>query len=181
MTAWPGWGSILVQIKPLGSNGEMNMSKRILFGVAGAVVLLLAALLVPNHFMRSGTESHEAAVVSNLVILLSKWSAHHKTHGQYPTVEDLVLQGALPAKKPASSPGYNLMGYRLIDISGTNGGPYDRKVECGICAFPEDYLRSGKFTYIMDVSGIVYAKDNGGEPVTVWPDVGADGWLDIVR
>lgn len=46
------------------------------------------------------------------------------------------------------------------------------------CAWPAQYPATGRLTYMVDESGIVYAKDNGGAAVTQWPglDPTQSGW-----
>ena len=70
-----------------------------------------------------------------------------------------------------------MSGYYFADIVGDDDGAYDPGKEFGLCAYPCSYGRSGQFTFIVDAAAVVYAKDNGGRPVTVWPDVGAEGWI----
>jgi len=79
----------------------------------------------------------------------------------------------------ASGPkGISKNGYRFIDMTGDASGPYDYKVAFGICGYPAKYKKSGIYTYITNEAGTFYGKDNGGEPVTVWPkDPEKEGWL----
>jgi hypothetical protein len=70
-----------------------------------------------------------------------------------------------------------VLGYHFIDIVGDGRGTYDYSRQHGLCAFPASYRRSGAHTLVTDVTGAVYCKDTGGEPVTVFPDVEAEGWV----
>lgn len=70
-------------------------------------------------------------------------------------------------------------GYYLCDIIGRAGtGPYDRSIDCGLCAYPAGYDVTGHNTFITDVSGTLYQKDTHGVPVNIYPaEPAADGWV----
>ncbi|MHC4249069.1 MAG: hypothetical protein ACYS9X_08075 [Planctomycetota bacterium] len=77
----------------------------------------------------------------------------------------------------ATSPGKPKAGYWYIDIvADRRTGPYDFTKECGLCAVPATYGGYSLHTFIINIEGTVYRKDNSGKPVTVWPDVEKDGW-----
>ena len=57
-----------------------------------------------------------------------------------------------------------------------SGKPYDYTRNCGLCAMPAFRGKDAIYTFIVDMRGAVYMKDNGGKPVTIWPDVRRDGW-----
>jgi len=47
----------------------------------------------------------------------------------------------------------------------------------GLCAVPAVHGETGRHTFVIDIRNKVYKKDNGGKPVTVFPDVEEkDGW-----
>ena len=47
----------------------------------------------------------------------------------------------------------------------------------GFAAYPAEYDRSGKMTYILNEAGTVFQKDTGGEPIEVFPaDPIKEGW-----
>jgi len=81
----------------------------------------------------------------------------------------------------ASSPQTAKAGYWFVDIVGDalTGKHYDYTKECGLCAVPAEYGETGFHTFVINTEGTVYKKDNGGKPVTVFPDVDMDGWVDI--
>jgi hypothetical protein len=78
----------------------------------------------------------------------------------------------------ATSPKTARAGYWFVNIVGdaVSGKHYDYTQDCGLCAVPAKYKVTGFNTYIVDLRGTVYHKDNGGKPVTVFPDVEKDGW-----
>ena len=73
-------------------------------------------------------------------------------------------------------------GYLFVDLVGdaNKDAYYDGKGNCvhgyGLCAYPAEYGRTGRNTFVIDIQGTVYMKDTGGEPVTVFPDVEKEGW-----
>ena len=81
----------------------------------------------------------------------------------------------------ARSPETAWAGYWFVDIVGDaiSGKHYDYTKGCGLCAVPAEYMVTGLNTFIIDIRGTVYKKDNGGRPVTVFPDVEKDGWLPV--
>ena len=85
----------------------------------------------------------------------------------------LSMARAVPGGEPRG-------GYLYCDITGDPNGPWDYSVDCGLCAYPAERGRKWpRYTRIIDVTGAVYQKDIGGEPVTIWPDVEADGWVPV--
>jgi hypothetical protein len=82
----------------------------------------------------------------------------------------------------ATTPENALAGYYYKDIpADRNGRRYDFSVNCGLCAVPADHGRSGNHTFIIEFAqqGTVYRKDNGGKPVSHWPDTRAEGWASV--
>jgi len=87
------------------------------------------------------------------------------------------IDGAMAA---ATSPGTAKVGYYYVDISsGSDGIAYDATRQYGLCAVPAEYGGAGINTFVVDEAGIIYQKDNGGQPVTQFPQVDApgSGWL----
>lgn len=70
-------------------------------------------------------------------------------------------------------------GYFYVDIVGDGNRLYDFSKDCGLCAVPAEWNVTGRNTYIINVTGKVYQKDNGGRPVTIWPDVQKQGWIPV--
>ncbi len=64
------------------------------------------------------------------------------------------------ARNPSPKP---KAGYLFADITGCGNVPYDYTVDCGLCAVPASYNRSGRNIYIIDVTGTVYQKDAAAE------------------
>ncbi len=89
-----------------------------------------------------------------------------------------LIDLALARARLGGTPRY---GYYFCEILGTAGqGPYDFSTDCGLCAFPAEYGRSGRLTYIIDVTGIVLQKDTKGIPVWTYPaDPKAEGWIPV--
>ena len=81
----------------------------------------------------------------------------------------------------ANSPETPKAGYWFIDIVGdaVSGRHYDYTKECGLCAVPAVYGETGLNTFVVEIRGVVYRKDNGGVPVTVYPDTANDGWKPV--
>jgi hypothetical protein len=68
-------------------------------------------------------------------------------------------------------------GYWFVDITADAEGPYDYAKEFGLCAAPAEYGVTGINTFIVNQTDAVYQKDTRGEPIRIWPDVEADGWV----
>jgi hypothetical protein len=81
----------------------------------------------------------------------------------------------------ATSPETAWAGYWFVDIVGdaVSGKHYDYTKECGLCGVPAVHGKTGLHTFVIDIRGTVYKKDNGGKPVTVFPDVKKDGWRPV--
>ena len=103
------------------------------------------------------------------------------TDGQPIRIIDDAFANASRDNSPAGTP-VPRAGCVFVDLTGDAiAGPYDDGKGnfvngCGLCGYPAEYGRSGCYTYIVDVRGTVYWKDTGGQPVTVFPDVGKEGW-----
>jgi len=82
----------------------------------------------------------------------------------------------------AASRGAPLRGYWFVDMRGHQAaGAYrsggNQPDAFGVCAVPAAYPKSGRLTLIMDATGAVYGKDNGGVPVVAFPaSPRAAGW-----
>lgn len=70
-------------------------------------------------------------------------------------------------------------GYYFYEILGVAGkGPYDFSTDCGLCGYPAEYGKTGRNTFIIDITGLVYQKDTKGAPVCIYPaEPEADGWV----
>ncbi|MHC4249068.1 MAG: DUF2950 family protein [Planctomycetota bacterium] len=79
----------------------------------------------------------------------------------------------------ATSPATAKAGYWYVEITAdaVSGKPYDYTQDCGLCAVPAVYGETGIHTFVVDLTGTVWKKDNGGRPVQAYPDVvNDDGW-----
>lgn len=83
------------------------------------------------------------------------------------------------ARNPSPTPKF---GYVFADITSCGNVPYDHTIDCGLCAVPASYNRSGRNIFLVDVTGTVYQKDAAAEypwiqtgdpvpPLTRYPDV----------
>jgi len=81
----------------------------------------------------------------------------------------------------ATSPATARYGYWYVDIVGdaVTGKRYDYKQECGLCAVPAIYGKTGINTYVVDLTGTVYWKDTHGTPVRIYPDIEKEGWVPV--
>jgi hypothetical protein len=80
----------------------------------------------------------------------------------------------------ATGPESAKSGYYFVDITHDGGGvPYDHSFEFGLCAVPAEHGKTGRNTFVVDVTGAVFQRDNGGEPVTRFPEVDSekDPWI----
>ncbi len=76
----------------------------------------------------------------------------------------------------ATSPERAKRGYYFVHITRDANGPYDHAKQHGLCAVPARHGKSGFATFIVDAECTIHRKDNGGKPVTTWPDVEKEGW-----
>jgi hypothetical protein len=171
-----------------------------LIALAGIVVLLALALVGAKYigvkYVREGNESNAIAACKEIG---SAQSLYHRTdwdgngYLQYAIPFTLLCtQKAadgnevryIPEKlAQATRPGRAFRGYYFVDIVNEGmtmpyvAGPCSPN-EFGICAAPARYPASGRRTFIMDTTGTVYGKDNGGRPVTIFPpSPRAAGWV----
>jgi hypothetical protein len=81
-------------------------------------------------------------------------------------------------------------GYQYDDLETVNSNAYDFTIDCGLAAGPKSYNRSGRSTYIIDVTGTVFQRDSaqittyatGDEvtPVTDYPSAtGITEWMPV--
>ena len=72
-------------------------------------------------------------------------------------------------------------GYYFVDIThDAQGAEFDFSIDCGLCAVPAEYDRTGRNTFLIDVTGTVYQKDTQGWPVWLYPaNPVAKGWIPV--
>jgi len=84
--------------------------------------------------------------------------------------EHKPLQGYLFAVVPS----FLDAGGKKVPFDSGNGRNKDR---FALCAYPAEYGKPCKMTFVVDATGAVLGKDNGGSAVTVLPaDLAKEGW-----
>jgi hypothetical protein len=173
-----------VTISAAGRTASLAMTVR-----AKAVGVLPAIMMAAGGPMRqSRVASNETAAVAALRVYVAAQNIFHRTdfYGKGELVYANVRDGAgLPdlyevggreiklidrAFARATGPETPKAGYYFVDIvKGADGRDYDPRIEFGLCAVPARYDRTGRNTLMVDVTGTVYLRDNGGKPVTRYP------------
>ncbi len=91
-------------------------------------------------------------------------------------VEMMKLIDASMARADGGRPGaVPIAGYlyRAMESDGSGRHP----ARFGFCAYPAEYGRTGRATFIVSESGTVYRSDTRGNPVLRWPaDPAREGW-----
>ncbi|MHC4916718.1 MAG: DUF2950 family protein [Planctomycetota bacterium] len=165
----------------------------LLLGVVGAAVYFTVWPLLssgPHPISRA-----ETSAVGRLRTYLSAQAIYRREDRDgdgkpeyakpYPLLRDRNGPGGLPlnlisaefaaARGPEGRP---LDGYRFSDAVRLGGEPVDWSRDCGLCAAPAVYGKTGVRTFIVATDGTVWGKDLGGsEFVKDLPaDPAADGW-----
>jgi len=184
------------------SNGRLTGKGLAIGGIVSSAVLLIVPLLavvsaiaIPN-LVSSRIASNEVAAIAGLRAYVGAQGTFHR--------RDYYGKGELVYANPVDGQGFSDLhevggqqiklidysmaratsstrakaGYYFVDLTGSEEGPYDYRYYFGLCAVPAQYPRTGRNTFVMDVTGTVYKKDTGGRPVTVYPDTN-DGWLPV--
>ena len=86
--------------------------------------------------------------------------------GTAPKMVDLAFARATSPERPRA-------GYYFVDLVYE-----DYSIDCGLCAVPAKYGETGRRTFVIDVTGVVYESDNGGKAVTTFPDL-ERGWVPV--
>jgi len=166
-------------------------------GVGTAAVL--AAIAVPN-LLRSKMAANESSAIACMRTYCGAQNIFHRTdydgdglleyagpgqqgdakqHNSFTHLNTTRVQGAKIelldnafANARLGAPGARpKAGYYFVDIErDARGQKYNSAFAFGLCAVPAEYNRSGMNTFIVDVQGTVFQRDNGGRPVTQWPD-----------
>jgi hypothetical protein len=124
-----------------------------------------------------GIPSTEFAAIAALRTYLAAQRQFHRTEGRLASWTELARLGLIDqAMAEATSSENPRAGYYFVEIEPE--GEMRMGLCMDLCAVPARYPKTGRNTFIIDVTGTVYRKDTGGKPVTVWPDV-SDGWLPI--
>jgi len=169
--------------------------------VAFVVVAIVAAIAIPN-LLASRAAANEFSAIASLRMYCGAQNIFHRTdydgdgaleycgpsnpeatsfsHLSTTAVDGEMIYLIDSAMAAATSPETARSGYYFVDIAaGSDGKAYDATRQHGLCAVPANYGSSGLNTFVIDDSGILYQKDNGGRPVTEFPQVeGIDsGWI----
>ena len=142
------------------------------YGAMLAVVVVFLALAIPNHVDGPLCRNHTSAIGA-LHTYLGAQNHYQRTEGGHATLAELGrLRLIDKAMAEATSPDRPRWNYYFVEIR-TEGAAIP-----GLCAVPAVYGKTGRNTFVIDVTGVVYWKDTGGNPVRTWPDI-ADGWTPI--
>lgn len=104
-----------------------------------------------------------------------------KTMGEYKAKDGTAYRfGPIGSSGPCQGyrfqivPSYTDPGGKVLPYDSGNGCNKDR---FAVCAFPAEYGKPGRKTFLMTETGAVLSKDTGGKPVAAVPrDLAADGW-----
>jgi hypothetical protein len=168
-----------------------------------AAVLIVAAIPLGMRYARLRREAaEETSVIASLVVLLSAQATFHKTDyygkGDLRYANTIDGRGIRDLHEMRDADGntrkVNLLdaafvdafergeargNYRWIEVIGDEDGPFDPRTECAVCAYPVE-AHADRPTFIMDRSGSIWKKLNGGKPVTILPkDLEAEGWVTL--
>jgi prepilin-type processing-associated H-X9-DG protein len=161
---------------------------------------IIAAIAIPN-LLRSKMAANESAAIAAMRTYAGAQNIFHRTdydgdgileycgpgqqgekeeHVSYTFLNTAKVNGmpielidsafanarlGAPGAKPKA-------GYYFIEITkDADGNDYNAAFCYGLCAVPAQYNRSGLNTFVIDVQGTVFQRDNGGQPVTQFPDV----------
>jgi len=95
------------------------------------------------------------------------WLCHATVSGTKIELLDNAFAAATSANTPKA-------GYWFVEIPlDVDGNPYDAATGYALCAVPAVYNQTGLYTFVVDTQGTVFQIDNGGRPVTRFPDVDA--------
>ena len=161
------------------SRVDLSLAPRIAGGEFGAIAHLRSYLGAQGAFQRLDRYGKGKLVYANPID--GKGLADlYRVGGPLEDPDGTELKLIDLAFARATSPETSKAGYWFIEIiADRKAGPYDFTKECGLCAVPAVYGKTGIDTYIVDLCGTVYKKDTRGTPVTVWPDVVKDGWRPV--
>lgn len=87
-----------------------------------------------------------------------------------------VVKVAAPAKSPVPYHGYLFVALRVDedgkpyrqDLNG-DGAAWEHETKFAYCAYPAEYGKTGKLTFLIDEKGFLREADIGGKCVTEWP------------
>jgi prepilin-type processing-associated H-X9-DG protein len=97
--------------------------------------------------------------------------------------------GPMVAPKPVPKFGYffqamkcdeNDMSYQT-DGADLDANAWENTGDFGFCAFPAEYGKTGKLTFIVNGDGVIWQKDTGGQVVLTWPanDPSTENWMKV--
>ncbi|MHC4249070.1 MAG: DUF2950 family protein [Planctomycetota bacterium] len=166
----------------IGSRNDLRLKPRMAGGHSGAIAGLRAYMGAQGAFQRVDRYGKGKRVFANTVDGAG-FPDLYRIGGPLDKPDGTEIKLIDLAVVRATSPERAKAGYWFVEITSdaVTGKPYDYAVDCGLCAVPAVYGKSGLYTYIINITGTVYKKDNGGKPVTVWPDVEKEGWVPVGR
>ena len=164
------WGAVAVASSVVVGACGLKGS-RIAANETATVAALRIYLGAQNQFHRADRYGKGAMVYANPKDGKGFADLHRLPNGETLMLVDAAFAGAM-------SPDTARNGYYFVDIvEDAEGKPYDFSTDCGLCAVPAQYGVSGRKTLVIDITGTVYVTDNGGQPVTAFPDVKKGDWL----
>jgi hypothetical protein len=159
--------------------------------VAAAAYFTLVPMLVRHHPISTSETNAVAALRGYLRAQVRYRREDRDGDGKpeyakpYPLLRDrkgpggqplnLISAGLAAARGEEGTPFH---GYRFADAVRLGGKPVDWSRDCGLCASPAVYGKTGVRTFIVSTDGLVWSKDLGGsEFVKDFPsDPAAAGW-----
>ena len=157
-----------------------------------AIIAVIAAIAIPN-LVASRISSNETAAIAALRTYLGAQNQFHRTDFYNLT----WLAYANPVNSPSGTYGfpdlYEIGGpgsggsvLKMIDVTFANATPVgqaragyvfddirytDYSIDCGLGAAPKEFNRSGRNTFVIDITGVVYQQQGsqGVDPPTAYP------------
>jgi len=165
-----------------------------------AIIAVIAAIAIPN-LLRSKMAANEAAAIAAMRCYAGAENIFHRTdydgdgvleyagpgqqgsvvthnsfvalntvqiNGQNIELIDSAFAGATTSATPKA-------GYYFNDIASDNqGNAYNAAFVYGLCANPGQYNRTGLNTFVIDIQGTVYQRDQGStNELTAFPNTAA--------
>ncbi len=148
-------------------------SGRAVTAILATILMAFAAWIVASKMHYGRISSNQTAAVAALRTYLGAQNQYYRTEGRLASWAELVRFGLVhKAMAEATTPERARAGYYFVEIR-TEGVDIP-----SLCAVPAKYRKTGRNTFVIDVTGVVHMKDTGGKPVRTWPDI-ADGWIPI--
>ena len=169
------------------------MKRKVILVRLGACAAVLAGLgVLVAVLLPSRWAANETAAIAALRTYLgaqnqvsrTEFYGAHKGKTTPATLAELARLGFIDkAMAEATSPERSYQGYYFVEIEPL--AKIDFSIDFGLCAVPARYPRTGRNTFVIDVTGVVYQKDTGGKPVirieeVISEEAGIeDGWTPV--